>query len=177
MKCNNGDKKHVYHFVLDSQLKKDIERIAGELTRSISKTIVFMLETMLPVVHKWCFMDNEEDNRPEVVNWEEGAYVYIDNSLYRQIKLLRVTMNVFSTAMIFREAVRLFIKYYDRFGLERLVMVVERYKDIKFCRFRKSGKFDKMKINKELLYKKSAKKHIQFTINNMYQLITIKKLQ
>lgn len=85
---------HRFHFVLVSSLKDEIKRIGRELGLSMHDTIVFMLETMYPVLVKYHFMGEEADGKSEKVNWDTKVHVNLDRNFFKRIRLLHTQMNV-----------------------------------------------------------------------------------
>lgn len=168
---------HEFHFVLNAKLKSEIERIAEMLEMGFSQVVVFMIDTMVPVLDKKQYIDIEDNKQVEKVNWDVHAYVRLDRNLFRRIELYKAIMNVHSTAIVFRSIIRLFIKHYNKLGLCRLLLVVGRFARISFYRYMKSKKVDKRDIHKQLGYKYSLSEQFALIFNDHYQLLSIQILQ
>lgn len=168
---------HRFHFVMQGQMKNEIKKIGKELGLSMHDTIVFMLETMYPILVKWHLMGNEANNKIQKVHWDTKVHVNLDLNFFKRIRLLHTQSNVFSIAIIVRKMLMLFIKHFRHSGLERLRGMIKRFERIHFKKYKKNKKFDKRKIQTQLSRLSSTSARYIVSFNRHYQLLTTQLLQ
>ena len=110
---------HDFHFVMDSGMRKrltvsDIHRC----TENLSGTIKRVLALLCPVLareHKW---GEERMSRYEKVVKERSVsiHVYLDESSYRELKLLHQNLDFYSIAQLVRLVISLYLDLADIHG-------------------------------------------------------------
>ncbi|MBN2546346.1 MAG: hypothetical protein JXB50_11150, partial [Spirochaetes bacterium] len=58
-----------YHFVLNDSLKNKIIAVSKILNLKLSKTVVFIIENMSPLLDKMHLLYKDENNIVEKINW------------------------------------------------------------------------------------------------------------
>lgn len=141
---------HRFHFVLGMELKKEIIRIARELDMTTQDTVVYMLETVYPVMAKWHLTGEETDGKPAKVNWNAKMQIKLDVIFFRRLKMLHSQMNVFSLAIVVRRMLELFVKYFRKGGMKLVCGLFFRFERLFHNKCKKTNFFDKRKIQTQL---------------------------
>jgi hypothetical protein len=117
--------KYDLHCVLNEKLLFDLKNISVDLkTKSISGTIVSVIETFMPYLEKY---QNEFQNRKSeyklIAKKNEKRHhfhVYFPDNIYRKLKELHQYLNFYSMAQIIREMLQLYINEFYKNGIDKV---------------------------------------------------------
>jgi len=164
-----------YHFVLNDSLKYKLLAISKCLKLKLSKTVIFIIENMTPLLNKIHLVYKEENSCAEKVNWNCHLHVYINRSkevLYNKLKTIHKDNNAYSIASKLRYILKVFIRGVERYGLDRFLVILEKV----------GKKWENKKKDIKLWYKKgevrqlSLNDHLTVQYDKKYSAIFIKLL-
>ena len=113
---------HVFHFVMDRGMKKDLKKLDMYIEKgSLSGVIVKIFSLLAPVInkeHKWGEQRMSRylpicDDPDEI---REHVNVYFPGEMYREVKLLHADLNCFSIAQLLRGFLRFFLAWVNEYG-------------------------------------------------------------
>jgi hypothetical protein len=115
-------KKHKFHFVISEDIRQKIQNLeVFEEPMGFSKTVGEILSELSPVIkveHEWgeqrmskykYVSDDPDEPR-------EHVCVYLDEDVYRELKLIHHDLNFYSLAQIVRGVCEFFLELVDEFG-------------------------------------------------------------
>jgi len=164
-----------YHFVLNESLKNELIAISNCLKLKLSKTVIFIIETMSPLFDKIHLVYKEENNFVEKVNWDSHLHVYINRSkevLYNKLKSIHKDNNTYSIACKLRYILKVFIRGVELYGLNGFLLILENA----------GKKWEYKRRNKKYWYKKtkvrqlSINKQLIIHYDSKYSVVLIKLL-
>jgi hypothetical protein len=137
-------KKHKFHFVIPESMGEKIKNLdVFEEPMGFSETVAEILSELAPVIkveHDWgeqrmskygYVSDDPDEPRDHVC-------VYLDEDVYRELKLIHHDLNFYSIAQIVRGVCEFFLELVDEVGddvFEVLARNYERWeKDVEECR-------------------------------------------
>jgi hypothetical protein len=148
------EKKHNFHFVLARGMKDKLKNLdVFEKSLSFSQTIARILSELAPVIkveHTWgeqqmsryAFVSEDPD---EV---RDHVYTYIDEDVYREMKLIHQDLNSYSMAQILRGFCEFFLELVDLHGKDVFKVLAANYerwkKDAEDCRLTMREKLQHM---------------------------------
>ncbi len=96
--------RHDFHMVLQSELKNKIKDLSFNIHKSLSDTVVYIIEKTLCFYKNIYYHLDESDKfcTYKKINWDEDIHVYFNIITYRQIKHLADTYFAFSMAIVIR---------------------------------------------------------------------------
>jgi hypothetical protein len=169
MKILRGDimKKHIFHLVLNTTLKKQLTKLSRKLKLSISKTIIHILDLSLPIIEKFQQSCKEvnEISKYNKISWDSHVHINFDENLYRKIKHICDTMFAFSTAIVLRKLLSIYFKKINKYKKYSYNKVLLRYKNI-YINNTNRQKYFTIQLYKRIYY--------QLSYNNNFNLVEIK---
>jgi len=162
-----------YHFVLNDSLKNKLINISCSLKLKLSKTVIFIIENMSPLLNKMHLLYKEENNFVEKVNWNSHLHVYINKSkevIYNKLKSIHKDNNTFSIASKLRYILKVFIRGVERYGLQRFLSILKKAEE----------KWNYKREKKKYWYKKTMVRQLSINRNliiqydNKYSVVLIK---
>ncbi|HPP05456.1 MAG TPA: hypothetical protein PK351_11620 [Spirochaetota bacterium] len=116
-KNSTNKKSHELHFVVTSEMKEKLAKIAKKENISLSKLILYVLQKFSDRIKKrYCF-GCEDENAYERINADAAIHFYIPKEEYRFVKKIHADLNFFSMAKLIRTILEIFIKEYERMGM------------------------------------------------------------
>jgi hypothetical protein len=137
--CEGQKKKHNFHFVLARSMKERLKNLdVFEKSLNFSQTINRILSELTPLIkvkHKWgeqqrskyLYVSEDEDEK------RDHVYAYLDEDVYRKLKLIHQDLNFYSIGQILRGFCEFFLDLVDEFGrgvFKVLARNFEKWKDI-----------------------------------------------
>ena len=121
---------HVLHFKLDKEQHSALSKIAEDNKSSLSKTIVSVIEKLMPFIEKNQISFQDKESRYQVINNKKekrrSVLAYLPEEYYRKLKHLHHDLNVYSIAQIMRKLIGYYIKAYCKYGLDKMNLFVEK---------------------------------------------------
>jgi hypothetical protein len=166
-----------FHFVLKKELKEKIKAISKNSKMNISKTIIFIIKIMKPLLERY-FYQELKDKRGEYQRFNATDHLHInfDERSYKILKHITDNLNIFSMAITLRKILEIFIKLVDKIGIDK---VVEKLKRIRRIHLRKMGKINKIIKNMEnrqlSMFRKDHMQNFTYKLvfNRYYDIICI----
>ena len=124
-------KKHNFHFIIARSIKERLKNLdVFEKSLNFSQTIRRILSELAPLIkvkHKWgeqqmsryIYVSEDEDEK------RDHVYAYLDEDVYRELKLIHQDLNFYSIGQIVRGFCEFFLDLADEFG-KGLFKVLER---------------------------------------------------
>ncbi|HOJ63001.1 MAG TPA: hypothetical protein PLE45_01155 [Spirochaetota bacterium] len=165
----NYNAEHEFHFVVKSEMKKRLVKLAEKLNLSLSKLVVYILQLFCNRIKKrYCF-GVEDGNTYERIDATDKIRVYLSKEDYRFLKKIHADLNFFSMAVLLRRIVALFLEEYEKMGL----LGVEKKCSLVTLRlWLKITKIKRWKKNKELShFEGNTMPFYKAIYNNCYQVI------
>ena len=112
-----------FHFVLNEKSDEKLINLKTKLKKSISKTIVMILEQMIPYIEKHEISFEDKRSRYQYVG-EKGEYrkhihAYMPEQLYKRLKKIHHDTNYYSMAQILRKIIETYLKDCFEMGIEK----------------------------------------------------------
>jgi hypothetical protein len=120
--CEEQVKKHNFHFVIARSMKERLKKLdVFEKSLNFSQTIKRILSELAPLIkvkHKWgeqqlsryVYVSEDEDEK------RDHVYAYLDEDVYRELKLIHQDLNFYSIGQIVRGFCEFFLDLADEFG-------------------------------------------------------------
>jgi hypothetical protein len=118
-----GDQeKHEFHFVIARSVREHLKELrVFKKSLGFSKTVEKILEVLRPVIkceHKWgrqrmskyWYVSDDPDEK------RDHVHAYLDEDVYRELKLIHQDLNFFSIGQIVRGFLELFLELIDEYG-------------------------------------------------------------
>ena len=164
---------HKYHFVLNHKMKEEIILFSKKIDKSISKTIIYIIKLLYPILENYQYFYNEDQSYGyKIINADEEVYIYMDRLDYRKIKFITRNMFVFSTAIIIRKIIQSFLSGLGKYGFEKFLKLIQRYNNLYFFKLLRLKKWKK-NLCKHLQINTTRIEKYRFTYTNNYTLIGI----
>jgi len=116
---------HELHFVLGRKLYNELIGLSKVYKKSISKTMVLILDTLDAFLEKNNLMAKEKDSRYLIIDKDDNArydiHCYISESQYRKLRFAYYSLNFYSIAQIVRKLIEYFVRAKLKYGFEKLV--------------------------------------------------------
>jgi len=116
---------HELHFVLGKKLHNELIGLSKIYKKSISKTMVLILDTLDTFLEKNDLMAKEKEHKYLIIDKDDNArydiHCYISESQYRKLRFAYYTLNFFSIAQIVRTLIEYFVRAKLKYGFEKLV--------------------------------------------------------
>jgi hypothetical protein len=137
-------KKHKFHFVIPESMREKIKNLdVFQKSMGFSKTVGEILSELAPVIrveHDWGEQRmskytyvSEDPDEPR-----DHVCVYLDEDVYRELKMIHHDLNVYSIAQIIRGVCEFFLELVDEFGIDVFDVLARNYerweKDAEECR-------------------------------------------
>jgi hypothetical protein len=123
--------KHEFHFVLTRTMREELERLSVfKQPKSLSGIIVRILSEFAPVIKGEHTSGRQRMSRyafisPQPEDEREHIHIYLDEDVYRELKLVHHDLNFYSIAQIVRMFLGLFLKLVDKYG-ENIFQVLKK---------------------------------------------------
>jgi hypothetical protein len=173
--------KHEFHFVLNKKMKKEIIVLSKKLKKSMSSTIVYIINNLNPILERYHYVypENKEDGRYRLINGKKHIHIYMDEVDYRRIKQVFANMYIYSMAIIIRRMIRIYIDEINRYGIKRFEKIMLKYGKINDVKFKREGrkKWEKYEIVQQMSYNKVRNKLYKTTFTANYTLLGFEILQ
>lgn len=168
---------HRYHFVLSLKLKKDLIKISKMFGKSLSKSISFMIKLLNPVIDNFLFF-NDKDLLSGYcyINAEDELFININEKDYNILRIIQSNKKFFSKAIILRKLIEFFIIKYDKYGLKKLIRLLERYKKINFSKIKLYKIYRKINSNAHMCFKSSLNNKFCFIYSKEFELTSFQFL-
>ncbi len=140
-----------FHFVLRKRLKTKIIRISKKLKKSYSRTIINIVEDMMPFIERY-FLNDVRDERGDYRKFGANAHMhaYLDEKTYNLLKHFTHNLYIHSMAITLRRILEIFVKCVDKYGF---VDFKDWLKLIKHKHVLKMAKITLVKKMRHLLYR------------------------
>ncbi len=99
-----------FNFMIGKELNDKIEKYCKEKKISRNKCLVIIFTIMIPLLKKEHFTGEERGNKYQVFTAFKRIHLYIDEKIYRELKLVHSNLNFFSIAAIVRFLIEEFFK-------------------------------------------------------------------
>jgi hypothetical protein len=126
--------KHEFHFVIPRSMKKKLRELTVfEKPIGFSKTVVEILSALRPVIkveHKW---GEQRMSRYRYVSTDpdekrDHVHAYLDEDVYREIKLIHQDLNFYSISQIVRMFLDFFLELVKEHGKDVFSILAANYK-------------------------------------------------
>jgi len=163
---------HDYHFVVTCEMKTRISDFAVSMDLSLSSTVIFILRKIQPVIDRYHYISPEkrEDGEYRFINSGADLHVFMENGLYRKIKLIHSTMNFFSMAIIVRWMIDLFFELIDKYGKKKFYLLIRKFNGINDVRFYEGREWEKAEYSKHMSHIKPIIDLYSLTFSTDYRL-------
>ncbi|MBN2545900.1 MAG: hypothetical protein JXB50_08890 [Spirochaetes bacterium] len=164
-----------FHFVLNHTLKEKLISISNFLNLNLSKTIIFILENMSPLLDKMHFIYKEENRPVEKVNWDAHLHIYMNRSkevLYNKLKSIHKDNNTYSIATGLRYILKVFLRGVEMYGLNKFLKVLKDEKEKR----REENRNKKIWFKKTKVRQLSYNKCLSVQYDYKYSVVLIKLL-
>jgi len=163
---------HDYHFILTIDLKEYIINFASINNMSHSKTIIYIINLMKPLINKHFLKDMRcKIGKYREIEADTDMHIYFENNEYLFLKHLKADLNIFSTAIIIRWLLEEFFIGLIKYGFKRFLEIMERYDKIHTPKNKKI--WLRPKRARHMFPYITSKEHIRITYNKNYQLLAI----
>ena len=166
-------KLHDFHLVLTTEMKNNIIKLSKKFNKSMSGMVIHILKLTDYLMKKIHYFDNEDFNTYIFIKADTDLHVYMNEKDYRMIKLLKYNLNFFSMAIIVRKMIELFFYYSTKFGYERLLKILNKFRGIWWCKMRRDKEWGKYEIYKQLSHQKDKIPILRLSFNNSYQVLDV----
>ncbi len=99
-----------FNFMIGKDLNDKIEDYCKEKNIIRNKCLVIIFNMMIPLLKKEHFTGEEKGNKYQVFTAVKRIHLYIDEKIYRELKLVHSNLNFFSMASIVRFLIEEFFK-------------------------------------------------------------------
>ncbi|MBN2545919.1 MAG: hypothetical protein JXB50_08985 [Spirochaetes bacterium] len=150
-----------FHFVVNKSLKNKLNYLSNDLKLNLSKTIIFIIKNISPLLTKMHLIYKDENNKIEKVVWDSHIHVYFNNDnkfLYNKLKSIHKDNNTYSIASNIRYLLKVFLKGIELYGYDKFIMILKKAQ---------------IKMNKLLKHKKYWQKKVLVRQLSNYPLLSI----
>ena len=133
---NNKEKimSKEFHFVLNEKSDEKLLILKEKLDiKSMSKTIVMILEQMIPYIEKHEISFEDKRSRYQYVGEEDEyrkhIHAYMPESLYKRLKKVHHDINYYSMAQILRKIIEVYLKDCFEMGIEKHMTMLEKVRN------------------------------------------------
>jgi len=164
-----------FHFVANTELKNKIIEISKLLNLNLSKTIIFIIQNLSPIINKLHLVYKEENNYVEKINWNCHIHLYLNEKnkvYYYRLKSIHKDKNSYSIACKLRYLLKIFTRGVELYGFEKFLQILKK-SEIKWVI--KINKQKVWRINKEVR-QLSYFPNIKILYDQFYSVIHIKLL-
>ncbi len=91
-----------FNFMIGKELQDKIEDYCKTKNISRNKCLTIILNMMIPLLKKEHFTGEERGNKYEIITAVKRIHLYLDEKLYREVKLIHSNLDFFSMAGIVR---------------------------------------------------------------------------
>lgn len=130
---------HDFHFIIDDVDYLKLKEMRRKYKISVSEITRQILNKMTPFLEKIHLFKCEEISEQKRIKNPKHQHVYIEESVYRKIKQIHDNNNIYSMGIIIRNIIKIFLKYHEKYGLDKLMKILDRYKTIFFSRIVRLG--------------------------------------
>jgi hypothetical protein len=115
------EEKHEFHFVIGRKMRNSLEQLnVFKEPMGLSGIIVRILTALTPVIkveHTWG-KQRKSKYKPvtDIMEEREHVHAYLDEDIYRELKLVHHDLNFYSIAQIVRMFLGLFLRLVDKYG-------------------------------------------------------------
>jgi hypothetical protein len=127
-------KKHEFHFVIPRSMKEKLKKLTVfQKPLSFSRTVVKIFNELRPVMkveHKWGEqrMSKYRYVSPDPDEKRDHVHVYVDEDVYRELKLIHQDLNFYSISQIARMFLDFFLELVDEYGIDVFSVLAANYK-------------------------------------------------
>jgi hypothetical protein len=118
----NQIEKHEFHFIISRNMREKLERVSiFKKPMSLSGMVVRILSELAPVIKAVHTSGKQRMSKythvsPHPEDEREHIHVYLDENIYRELKLVHHDLNFYSIAQIIRMFLELFLVWVDGYG-------------------------------------------------------------
>ena len=121
-----------FHFVLNEKSDIKLIKLKNKLKKSISRTIVDIIEQMVPYLEKHGISFIDKKSRYKNVGkdneYRKDIHVYMTIPLYKRLKKLHHDINYFSIAQLVRWIIETYLKNCFKLGIDECGSKIKRAK-------------------------------------------------
>jgi hypothetical protein len=122
---------HEFHFIMREETYSELNKLSGELNKSLSKTISFVFEKMFVLTERHHLMSKEKQSMYLKVSDDDNEervhiHAYMKHQIYRKLKQIHQDLNTYSMAQIMRRVIEVFLKGCKDYGVKRFIEKIEK---------------------------------------------------
>ncbi|MBN2545067.1 MAG: hypothetical protein JXB50_04660 [Spirochaetes bacterium] len=171
----NRSKTIEFHFVANKILKQKLLIISKKLKLNLSKTVIYIIENMNPIIKKMQLIYKEENNKIEKINWDSHIHVYFNENnkkLYNKLKCIHKDINSYSIACKLRYLLNIFLKGIEMYGFSLFLKILSNAEK----KWKDKIRFKKRWIKKRLVRQLSNYPLFNIIYDNNYTVYYLKFL-
>jgi len=137
LKLLNEEKKvmaHELHFVVGKSMHCELVRLSKVYKKSISKTMVLILDSLDPFLEKNQLTDRDNESRYSKICEENKSrhhvHCYISKEQLRKLKFVYQSLNLYSIGQVIRKLIKYFIMSNLKYGFEMLTKKLDKVRNI-----------------------------------------------
>ncbi len=138
-----------FHFVVNLKMHTKIKNYCENKKISLNQGIKHIVTTMIPFIRNRHFFEKEDNCKYRRIKAAKNIHLYIDDNLYRELKLIHSNLNYYSIAILVRDMIENFFSCFDmNQNDEDVVNEMNKMKDEMKSKSEATG-YEIVKINKD----------------------------
>ena len=103
-----------FNFMIGGELNKKIETYSNKKGIDYNDVIIIIFNLMIPLLKKEHFTGVERKNKYERITAVKRVHLYLEEEIYREIKLIHSNLDFFSMAIVVRFLIEEFFKRLEK---------------------------------------------------------------
>ncbi len=133
-----------FNFMIGQKLQEKIKNYCETKNISCNKCLIIIFNMMIPLFKKEHFTGEERGNKYQVFTAVKRIHLYLDEKIYRELKLIHSNLDFFSMAAIVRFLIEEFFKRFEENNGDE--KAIEREMEEIWAEFNKAGVWWKMEV-------------------------------
>lgn len=130
---------HDFHFIIDQEDYLKLKEMRRKYKISVSEISRRILNKMTPFLEKIHLFKTEELSKQKRIKNPVNRHIYLEESAYRKIKQIHDNNNIYSMGIIIRNIIKIFLKYHEKYGFDKLIIILDRYRTMLYSRIIRLG--------------------------------------